>query len=220
MSTKRGRAINGDIFHVQHPTLALDVPFTTFIDVTYRGVTHQAFAAADRRAFSYATTTGEFSVAGLTGHIVETLDNVETQASHRYQALVATEQGVLSVHSYDSVDALLSLVGALRPQETALGIMVEPNDEIEFSSPPRVAMQTSIGILDITPLTNQVLDEVPDWQGTSVVGGELFAGRFTDDAAYLTLVTNTCRAMVLPGSASNDDQLATTVAELRVDWQA
>lgn len=205
---------------MQHPTLPLNVPFTTFIDVTYRGVTHQAFAAADRGAFNYATTTGEFSVAGLQGHIVETLDNVETQVSHRYQAIVPTEQGVLSVHSYDSVDALMSLVGALRPQESPLGIRLDPNDEVEYSSAPRVAMQTEVGVVELTPLTAEVIEQVPDWKGTPVAGGELFAGRFTDDASYLTLVSDSCRAMVLPSVTTDDDQLTAVIAELHADWMA
>ena len=64
-TTKRGRAINGDVFELRHPSLDLDVPFTTFIDVSFRGTTHQALAAADKHAFDFATVTGEFAVGAF-----------------------------------------------------------------------------------------------------------------------------------------------------------
>lgn len=216
--TKRGRAINGDLFSLTHPSLSLDAPFTTFTDVAYRGVTYQVLAAADRNAFSYATTTGEFTVGGLRGHVIQTIDTVETQAAARHQALVASEVGVLSVHSYGSVDSLLSLVGALRPQETRLGLTIDPDDEIEFTTAPRVALQLELGVVELTPLTLEVNELLPTWEGTRVTGGQLYGGRLTDDAPYLTLVTETCRLMVLPADGIHEDRLATTAAGFGATW--
>ena len=220
MTTKRGHAINGDLFSLSHPTLALGEPFTTFIDVVFRGITHQVFAAADRKAFNFANTTGEFTVGEYSGHLLEQLDTVETQVSHRYQAIVTTPTGVMSVHSYDSVDQLLSLVGALNPSASRLGVVVEPSPDIEFTTAPRVALSTAIGILDITPLTAEVIDLLPTWQGTEVAGGQLYGGRFTDDAAYLTLVTGSCRVLIMPAAGADEDQVARQVADLSAEWSS
>lgn len=217
-TSKRGHAINGDLFELRHPSLGIDTPFTTFIDVSFRGTTHQAFAAADRRAFSFANTSGEFTVGDLRGHVVETLDAVETQVAHRYQAIVAAAHGALSIHSYDGADHLLSLVGALRPADTRLGLILDPDDEVEFTSAPRVALSLDIGVLEITPLTQEVIDQLPTWQGTEVGAGQLYAGRFTDDSAYLTLVTPTCRVLALPAADADEDHVAGVLAELEATW--
>ena len=215
---KRGHAINGDLFALRHPTMALDRPFTTFIDVTFRGTTHQAFVALDRSAFSYAHVTGEFSVAGYHGYLLENIDTVETRATHRYQALVDTAVGVLSIHSYESTDHLLALVGALRPGETALGVVIEPDDEVEFASPPRVALDVDVGLVEITPLTGEVIDRLPTWQGTPVGGGHLYGGHFADDRVHLTLVTPTCRVMALPGPGVDADAATDALSELEARW--
>ena len=220
-TTKRGNAINGDLFTLQHSSLDLDAPFTSFIDVAFRRTTHQAFVAADRNAFSFANATGEFSVGDYAGHILETLDSVETQVSHRYQAIVTTPHGVLSTHSYDSVPGLLALVGALRHAANRLGVVLNPDDECEFTTAPRVALDLDqIGVLEITPLTAEVIDQLPTWQGSTVAGGQLYGGRFTDDAPYLTLVTPTCRVLALPGAQADEDHIANILSSLEADWQA
>lgn len=222
-TTKRGRAINGDLFTLRFSQQAnaapsLTVSYTSFIDVAFRGTTHQAFAAADRRAFSYANVTGEFTVGEYHGHILETLDAVETQVSHRYQALVDTPFGVLSTHSYDSVTGLLALVGALRPVGTRLGVTLDPDDEVEYTTAPRVAVQLPMGVIEVTPLTEEVIDQLPAWQGTNVAGGQLYGGRFTDDAAYLTLVTPTCRVLALPGPDVDEDHVAALLSGFEATW--
>ncbi len=219
-TTKRGNAINGDLFEMRHQSLDLDVPFTTFIDVSFRGTTHQALAAADKHFFDFANVTGEFTVGGYSGYILEALDPVETQVSHRYQAVVSTPGGMLSTHSYDSTEGLLALVGALRPNATNLGLVLNPDDECEYTTAPRVALDLAIGIVEVTPLTAEVIDQLPTWQGSDVAGGQLYGGRFTDDVAYLTLVTETCRVLVMPGPAVDEDDAAAAVAGLEAAWHA
>lgn len=218
-TSKRGHAINGDVFHLRHDTIDLDRPFTSFIDIAFRGVTHQAFVAADRRAFTYENVTGEFTVGGYDGHLLETLDAVDAQVSHRYQALVTTPAGVLSTHSYDSVPGLLAFVGALRPQATALGVVVDPDDECEFTGPPKVALSLDLGIIEVTPLTQEVIETLPDWQGSTVAYGELYGSRFADGAGYLTLVTDTCRVLVMPDVEADLDIVTEQVSDLRATWQ-
>lgn len=218
-TAKRGHAINGDVFELRHDSFDLGQPFTSFIDVAYRGVTHQVFAAADRHAFTYENVTGEFRVGRYDGHILESLDAVDAQVTHRYQALVTTPSGVLSTHSYDSVPGLLALIGALRPQATALGVVVEPDDECEFSGPPKVALALPIGLLEVTPLTQEVIDTLPDWQGTPVESGELYGSRFADGAAYLTLVTESCRVIAMPQSDTDVDEVTEQIAGLHATWR-
>ena len=223
MTSKRGHALNGDLFMLGfdgESVFGLDVPFTTFIDVSYRGTTHQAFAAADQRAFNFGAVSGEFTVGGYRGYVIETLDSVETQATHRYQAVVTTPGGVLSIHSYEDVPHLLGLVGALRPLATDLGVVLEPDDEAEYTSAPKVALTSALGVLEVTPLTSEVIDHLPTWEGTAVAGGQLYAGRFTDSAPYLTLVTATCRVLALPASGVDEDALATALATLTADWRS
>jgi hypothetical protein len=219
-TVKHGRAINGDRFRLRHNALDLSAPFTTFIDASFRGTTHQVFAAADRRAFNYEHVTGEFTVAGFSGFLLEALDSVETQVAHRYQALVDTPAGVLSTHSYDSTAGLLAFVGALRPEATDLGVILDPDDEVEFTTAPRVALTLDIGVLEITPLTAEVIDQLPSWQGTEVSGGQLYGGQLDDTAIYLTLVTPTCRVVALPAADASEDEVATALASLQADWQA
>lgn len=216
---KRGRAINGDLFELHHPSSTFTAPFTSFIDVAYRGLTHQAFVAADRHAFSYANATGTFTVDGFTGHLVESLDTVETQVTHRYQAIVDTPHGVLSVHSYRGATEVLELVGALAPTADELGVALVLQDDATFASPAKVGLTTEFGVLEVTPLTAEVLDELPTWSGTPVVGGELFGGRFVDGSPYLTLVTDSCRVMLLPGADTLDDDAARWLATLQAHWK-
>lgn len=218
-NSKRGHAITGDVFQLRHESLDLDAPFTSFIDVAFRGITHQAFVAADPHGFAYEHVTGEFTVGQYKGHILESLDAVEAQVSHRYQALVTTPAGVLSTHSYDSVPGLLAFVGALRPQATALGLVIDPDDECEFTGPAKVAMTLPMGLIEITPLTQEVIDTLPDWQGTEVAEGELFGSRFTNGDPYLTLVTSSCRVLVMPAADADIDVVSEQVSLLSATWQ-
>lgn len=211
--------MNGDLFELRHPSLDLRVPFTTFIDVSFRGTTHQVLTAADRHAFEHAHVTGEFTVAGHPGLILENLDNVQTQVTHRHQAIVTTPSGVVSTHSYAGVSTLLAFIGALRPAETRLGVVLDPDDECEYSSAPRVALDLPVGVVEITPLTAEVIELLPTWRGTAVRGGELYGGRFTDDAPYLTLVTETCRVVVLPGATTDVDEATRMLADLDATWR-
>lgn len=219
-SHKRGHAVNGDLFDLRHPQPFFDAPFTSFIDVSFRGTTYQVLTAAERNAFSYATVTGEFSVGGLAGHVIETLDNVAGKALHRYQGVVVTPDGALSTQTHDSPAGLLALIGALRPLPTRLGVTIDPDDEVEVASAPKVALQLDVGLVEITPLTGEVIEQLPAWSGSVVRGGELYGGRLTDETPYLTLVTSTCRVVIMPGAPAHADRAADFAAELLADWKA
>lgn len=219
MTTKRGYSLNGDLFTIALPGHDLTAPFTTFVDVSFHGITHQLFAAATSSAYSYSAVTGEFSVGDYQGHVLEQLDNVQTQVAHRYQALVQTPSGTLSVHSFEGVDHLLALVGAIGIEHTPLGVRCRPEPDVEFVSAPRVALQMAWGVLELTPLTAEVLEQLPTWQGTPAAHGDLYGGSFADDTPYLTLVTDTCRVIALPGAGADIDETTALLATLRADWK-
>lgn len=220
MTTKRGYALNGDEFIITAPDADLSAPFTTFVDVSFRGVNHQLFVAVDNSAYAYSAVTGEFTVGRYRGHILEQLDNVQTQVAHRYQALVETPSGTLSVHSFEGVDHLLTLVGSLGVEDTPLGVTCNPDPAIEFVSAPRVAMQMTWGVLELTPLTVAVVDQLPAWSGTPAANGDLYAGAFADTSPYLTLVTTTCRVIALPGADADVDEITGLLATLQAQWNS
>lgn len=216
--SKRGNAITGELFTVSHPRLQLGAPFTSHVDVLFDGLTHQVLSAADRGAFNYSDTTGEFSIGNLRGHIIETLDTVSTQVSHRYQAVVTGDGGAVSTHSYQSAEQVLSLMGALSPLSTSLGMILDPVDTVEIVSSARVAFDTEIGLLEIAPLTSQVIAQLPSWAGTRVDHGELYAGEFTDNTPWLILVTETARVVAMLGAGVLPDHAVAELSSLRAAW--
>lgn len=218
MTSKRCQALNGDLLTLDHDTLDLSQRYTCHVDVVHDGITHQVLSTSDLSAFNFAHTTGTFGVGDLEGYIVELLDNVAAQATHVYQAIVTSESGAIATRSHQSVEQALRLVGALRPTPTRLGFVIEPDDGAEIVSAPKIALQTGIGVLEATPLTAEIIAQLPDWSGTPVSSGELFAGHFTDEAPYLTLVTPSVRVIALLGSGVSPDDAADTLARLSADW--
>ena len=215
---KRGTAVNGDLFALEHPSLDLSAPFSSHVDVAFDGVTHQVLTTAGREAFCYADTVGEFAVGELRGHVIETLDSVATQATHRHQAIVSTDIGALSVHGYDGSERLLALVAALRPVATPLGIAIAPDDGVEIAAAPKVALATDVGLFEITPLTTATDRELPRWRGTAVAHGDLYGGTIGDESPYLVLVTRTARVVAMPAANTDADTLAASTAELAATW--
>lgn len=220
MNIKRSHAINGDLVSLRHPNASFEAPFTSHIDLAYAGVTHQALSMKSRAGISFEHTTGAFTVGDMNGWIIEAIDTVATQGSHRYQAVVEGDTGIISVHSYLRTDQLLALMGALRPSATRLGIVLSPDDDIEFASEPRLTLNTDLGILEISPLTADMNDQLPDWQGTAVSHGELFAGHLRSDAPYLALAGNTAVSTLMIADPSRADEAVGFLGELEVAWQS
>ncbi|MEM7092881.1 MAG: hypothetical protein AAF567_07755 [Actinomycetota bacterium] len=216
--TKRGTAITGDLFTLQHPSLVLDAPFTSFVDVVFDGVTHQVLSTADRSAFNYANTTGQFAIGDLQGHIIESIDTVDTQATHRYQAVLSGSSGALAVHTYLGSAQAVDLLAALRPVATPLGMALDPSDGAEIVTAPKVAVTTAIGVLEVSPLTGAIDAQLPRWQGTIAPHGQLYAGRIGDEVPWLTLVTRRCRVAALLGADVDPDHAATILALLDANW--
>lgn len=218
---KRGTAITGDRFTVVHPNLALENPFSSFVDVEFDGLVHQVLSMQDGSGTNFVNTTGQFTVAGLDGLIVESLDTVATQVAHRYKAVVTGPTGVLMTQSYDSPARAIALIGALAPETTPLGMAIAETPELQIVGPPKVAMSLEIGVVEVTPLTEGVIAQLPDWAGTTVSHGELYAGRFSDETPYLTLVTDTARVVVMVGDGPDAaDDGAHALAEMDARWRS
>lgn len=216
--SKRAHAITGDLLTLRHPHHALASPFSSHVDVAYAGVTHQVLALQSKAGVDFTHTTGEFTVGGLRGYVIETIDTVETQGAHRYQAVVDSEQGILTTYSYLGVSELLGLIGALQPVPTALGMVVTPTDDVEIVSTAKIALTSKHGLLECTPLTAEVHDLLPQWAGTSVAGGELFAGHLSDSAPYLTLVSGSARTLLMIDEPDKADRAAVFMSELETTW--
>lgn len=219
-SYKRAHAVTGDLVTLAHPTEGLDEPFSSHVDITFQGVTHQILTLRSRAGIDFTHTTDEFTVGGLRGFVLQAIDTVATQGAHRHQAVVDSADGALTTYSYLDTADLLAMVGALQPVPTALGMVIAPNDAIEIVTVAKVAMATAYGLLECSPLTSEVNDLLPDWTGTQVSHGELFGGHLADDAPYLTLVTGTARALLMVDSPSKVDAAAAFMSELEVRWEA
>lgn len=219
-SYKRAHAVTGDLVTLNHATEHLGAPFSSHVDVTFQGVTHQILTLSSRAGIDFTHTTGEFSVNGLRGFVIQAIDTVATQGAHRHQAVVDSSNGALTTYSYLSTADLLALVGALRPVPTTLGMVITPDDQVEIVSTAKVAMTTPHGLLECSPLTTEVNDLLPTWAGTSVHDGELFAGQVSNDAPYLTLVTASARALLMVDSVAGVDAAAAFMSKLEVRWEA
>lgn len=217
---RRAHAVTGDLLTLAHPSADLDQAFSSHVDVVYRGVTHQVLTLRGRSGVDFTHTTGEFTVNGLRGFLIEAIDTVETQGAHRYQAVVDSPSGILTAYSYLGSSELLAMIGALAPVPTSIGMVVTPSDDVEIVSTAKVAIKTAFGLLECAPLTAEVNDELPTWGGSEVATGELFAGRLSDDAPYLTLVTSTARALLMVDTPDLADEASEFMSALEVDWAA
>lgn len=217
---KRVHAVTGDLVTIAHPTADISAPFSSHVDILYAGVTHQALTLQSRAGIDFTHTTGEFTVNGLRGFLIEAIDTVATQGAHRYQAVIDSYNGVLTAYSYLGANELLQMIGALQPVATSLGMVITPSDDVDIVSTAKVAMATPYGLLECSPLTVEINDLLPTWAGSNVAHGELFAGQLGDQAPYLTLVTKTARALLMVSSQRQADAAAAFVSELEVYWAA
>lgn len=219
-SRKRAQAINGDLVTIEHPQLDLSYPITTYATVAYNGVAHQFISTPDISSHSFTVVTGEFSVGGNLARVVEVVDNVAGKAQVAYQAVLETENGALWTQSHDSREAVAEVMGAVRPIDTPLGIKLEPSDSARIVSAPTVVQSVpGFGIIEAVPLTREVNAALPDWQGSPVAAGELFAGSMSRSLNYLILVTATARVHVLLEDQDQVDAVTATTSDLQVVWQ-
>lgn len=214
------QAINGDTVTVGHPGVDLSASATSHVTVAYGGRSHLVTSAATDEAFNYANTSAEFAVNGHLTRIVERMDNVAFGAVHTYQAILTTDSGVISTQSYESREGAVELLGALRPEATPLGVRLHPSDEARIISAPRVVLYaTGLGMLEIAPLTDEIIQQMPDWQGTPIDDGELFAAAIRSDVPYLIHASSSARTHLMIQDGLDIDELTNNATKLKVTWQ-
>jgi len=219
-TTKIMQAVNGDRVQVEHPRLDLSKAMTSFTTVQYDGVAHSVISSPSTDGMNFANTTAEFSVNGLTARIVQGMDDVGVGTTAiRYQAVLEADAGALWLQSYDSADLAAEVLGALNPESTDLGIRINPTDSCPIVGSITIVFEIAdLGILDIVPLTSDVTLQLPDWAGTPVEHGELFAGKMSQSLPYIIHVSKSARAYVLPSETTDIDKVAELAAELNITW--
>lgn len=214
------QAVNGDRVQVVHPRLDLSKGMTSFTTVQFDGVAHSVISSPSTDGMNFANTTAEFAVNGMTARIVQGMDDVGVGTTAiRYQAVLEADSGALWLQSYDSADLAAEVLGAINPEATDLGIRIDPSDSCPIVGSVTVIFEIEgLGILDIVPLTRDVSMQLPDWSGTTVDNGELFAASMSRSVPYMIFVTNSARTYVLPSETVDIDIAAELSTELDVTW--
>jgi len=224
--SKNMQAINGDRVAVAHAELDLSEGMTTHATVRHQGVNHAVVSTRAPGSHRLGMTTAQLTIAGFDARIVESVDtNFVGQSSVRYEAWLESPNGALWVQSYDSADHSIALLSDLDPRSTDLGVWIGPGNNVDFVTPAEIIVDAdALGVLKITPLTEEVIGQLPDWQGTMTPAGELFAGHVSRSQPMLTLVTPTARVMVIPKADEDNpadmDELTRLASTLSVEWSA
>lgn len=220
MTTKRLQAITGDEITLSHPSLVMENTATSSVTVMHAGTTYSITSMPPHIAHDLSVITGEYSLGTGTLRVMESVDSLQIGASAvRYHNLWETPSGSLTVITHGHHDEGIELLNALAPVETPLGVRIQPTHGIEVVTAPGFLFETQpLGLLQISPLTSAGLAALPDWQGTPVAGGELFAANLSRSVPYLILVTDTARVDIMV----NDDDLdsaAELASKLEVSWK-
>jgi len=220
MTTKRLQAITGDLITISHPTLALEHTATSSVTVLHEGTTYSITSKPPHLPHDLPIVTAEYRIGGGVLRVSETVDTLQIGASAiRYHNVWETESGSLQIVTHKHHEEGLELLEAIAPEQTPLGVRIQPMAGIEVVVAPGFLFDAAaLGLLQISPLTKAGLAALPDWQGTPVVGGELFAANLSRSVPYLILVTDTARVDIM----LNDDDVDTPTelaAQLEVTWK-
>ena len=221
-NSKRIQAINGDTVSLTHPAADLSRPMSSFISVTAGPTVHQAISRPTAAGVDF---TGALAMATLAGgdlHVLPGVDNNETgEATPRFDAVWQGETGVLMIGAYGTVQAAVDLVASLGIATTPLGIRLAPTGSTRFVSYPTVVVESpGLGLLEVVPLTDELMAQLPDWAGTPTAGGDLYAGSLSRSTGYLTLVSDTARTQIMVRSGTDLDAATEMASQLQVNWQA
>lgn len=214
------QAVNGDRVEVEHAGLNLSKAMTSFTTVQFDGVAHSVISSPSTDGMNFGNTTAEFSVNGMTARIIQGMDDVGVGTTAiRYQAVLEADSGALWLQSYDSADLAAAVLGAINPEATDLGIRINPDDSCPIVGSVTVIFEVDgLGILDIVPLTTDVTMQLPEWAGTPVEHGEMFAASMSRSVPYIIHVSKTARSYVLVSETVDIDKAAELSAALNITW--
>ncbi len=114
--------------------------------------------------------------------------------------------------------AQLALLDRFDLQPGPTGLAVLPGSGVGWYDAPQLVKELpGVGLLEITPLSNDTAGALPSWPGTPAQGGELYQDQLAPGAPYVVLVTETARVNVLPDTGAID-AAADAAALLEVEW--
>lgn len=220
MQRKRAQAITGDLVTLSHPTLGFESRFSSYFSVLFGGHSYHLVSKPPTGRPDSSMTTGEYRVDGFTVRVSERIDQMKMGAAGIvYQNLLVGSSGFITVdtHGYHSEGA--ELLGAFTKTDTDLGLRLDMGPGVRLLMAPMVTIEVRpLGLLSISPLTEQVLAELPEWEGTRVDGGELFAGNVSRTIPTMSLVTDSARVSIGFFDGTDLDEAATLASQLRVEW--
>ncbi len=221
------RALDGRRFLLSGQ-IDLRLPFTSAADVTVRGRLHEFTAGSARlgeeiaRTLRVADFDEELSYQGGT-LLIGRARPYDLQTHLVEDLLVAVWRGrryclVTQMYRMSTAD-LLGVLRTLRIDEHDDGLMLHPNRSggSDFTAPATVVKEVpELGLLDLSPLTDQHVRTLPTGQGMSIPAGELFRGRLSDGEPYFILATVDTWITVLPLAGTVADRVPKLVGRLRV----
>lgn len=219
-TTKSIQAINGDRIEISHPALDFSHRMTTHATVRLDGVNHKVVSVPGPPAEGMAPITGEYQVKGHRVRVVEAVDgNNVGQSAIRWEGILDSGSGTWRVYSYDSAEHAVDLLAALDPVASPLGLTIGSAARTDYVTVSEVILDVDgFALLDIAPLTKEVNYQLPEWQGSVVNGGELFAASISRSIPFLILVTDSARVNLMPHSPESVDDVARLAADLQVSW--
>jgi hypothetical protein len=208
--------------------LDLGLPFTSVLDVAIGGRLHEFTAGAVGLG---ADVAGALGAAGFDEEfsyqdgalLVGRLRPYDRQIRLVEEVLVAVWQGarhclVTQLYGLKTAD-LLGVLRTLRISEYDDGLAIRPGagSSSEFAAPATVVKQIpELGLLEVSPLTDQHVKTLPSWRGLSTPAGELFTDRLADGKPYFVLAAPDTWTTLVPLAGVAADQVPGRVGRLRV----
>ncbi len=121
------------------------------------------------------------------------------------------------------VDSLRSFYEAMRIEESPTGVRVAPRTATNLAfvqGPWTIVDLPGIGALEIAQMTAWRQKEVPTYEGTPVVSGELYVSRRDDGShrAYYVIVNETTFATFVPYPGSDETRVAAVLETSQIFW--
>jgi hypothetical protein len=221
------RSLDGRRFQLSG-ALDLGLPFTSVLDVAVGGRLHEFTAGVAGLGADVAGALGgtgfdeELSYSGG-ALLVGRLRPYDRQAKLVEDLLVGVWRGeryclVTQLYGLTTAD-LLGLLRTLRIEEhdDGLAVALAPRGGGEFAAPATVVKQIpELGLLEVSPLTDQHVKSLPSWRGLSTPAGEMFTDSLADGKPYFVLAATDTWTTLVPVSAATADQMAGRVGQLRV----
>lgn len=224
MATATHTAIDGSTVTLAGET-DLDRPVTSSVHLRQDGILRELTGAPVEAIGALPfSPVEEYTHAGGTLRIGERLDIdpvLESRRLDRAALWFGRDHGLVLVETAGTTETLLAVLDGLVISESATGITIE-GAAVLGATTKLVKELPGTGLAEVTPLVPDVARGLPRWAGTEVAGGELYRDEARPGVPVLVLVGDTAVTTVLveAGSGGEADRATTTIAGLRVTWEA